>query len=275
MPHVSGPRRPPAKVLPPDALGLRALASLITGVVVICALYFGRAVLIPIILAILLSFLLAPFVDMLRRVRFGQVPSVIVAVVIALTVLTGVGALIGAQVEVAQLADDLPKYQVAIERKIDTVQTLTVGRADQFLGCVSNALKRLSPAREQEQRKDEGNQSSSPIDQPMPVEVHEPLPSPLELAQRFLSPVISPLETTGIVLVVAIFILLQREDLRDRLIACSARAICIAPPRRWTKPRAACRAISSRNWASTSAWASSFRSGSRSSACRARCCSAW
>jgi len=59
---------------------LRALTSLITGVVVICALYFGRAVLIPIILAVLLSFLVAPFVDLLRRLKFGQVPSVIVAV---------------------------------------------------------------------------------------------------------------------------------------------------------------------------------------------------
>jgi predicted PurR-regulated permease PerM len=216
MPQAPGPRRPPAKVLPPDAPGLRALASLVTGVIVICALYFGRAVMIPIILAILLSFLLAPFVDMLRRLRLGQVPSVIVAVALALTVLTGVGALIGAQV--AQLAGDLPKYQVAIERKIDTVQNLTVGRADEFLGRASSALKRLSPAREQEPRKDENSPSSSPIDQPMPVEVHEPSPSPLELAQRFLSPVISPLETTGIVLVVAIFILLQREDLRDRLI---------------------------------------------------------
>jgi predicted PurR-regulated permease PerM len=216
MPPIPTPRRPAAKVLPPEAPGVRALASLVTGVVVICALYFGRAVMIPIILAILLSFLLAPFVDVLRRLRLGQVPSVIVAVVLALTVLTGVGALIGAQV--AQLAGDLPKYQAAIERKIDTVQNVTVGRADIFLGRASNALKRLSPAREQEPHKDEGSQSSSPIDQPMPVEVHQPTPTPLELAQRFLSPVISPLETTGIVLVVAVFILLQREDLRDRLI---------------------------------------------------------
>jgi predicted PurR-regulated permease PerM len=216
MPQAPGPRRPAAKVLPPEAPGLRALASLVTGVIVICALYFGRAVMIPIILAILLSFLLAPFVDMLRRLRLGQVPSVIVAVVLALSILTAVGALIGAQV--AQLASDLPKYQVAIERKIDTVQRVTVGRADEYLGRASSALKRLSPAREQEPRKDDNNPQSSPIDQPMPVEVHEPAPSPLELAQRFLSPVISPLETTGIVLVVAVFILLQREDLRDRLI---------------------------------------------------------
>ncbi|SAL75376.1 AI-2 transport protein TqsA [Caballeronia peredens] len=215
MPQAPGPRRPPAKILPPEAPGVRALASLVTGVIIICALYFGRAVMIPIILAILLSFLLAPFVDLLRRLRLGQVPSVIVAVVIALSVLTAVGALIGAQV--AQLAGDLPKYQVAVERKIDSVQRLTVGRADEFLGRASHALKRLSPAREQEP-KNEDNPAASPIDQPMPVEVHEPSPSPLELAQRFLSPVISPLETTGIVLVVAVFILLQREDLRDRLI---------------------------------------------------------
>ncbi|WP_248322830.1 AI-2E family transporter [Caballeronia sp. Sq4a] len=216
MPPLPGPRRPPAKILPPDAPGLRALASLVAVVVVICALYFGRAVMIPIILAILLSFLLAPFVDFLRRLRFGQVPSVIVAVVVALSVLTAVGALIGAQV--AQLASDLPKYQVAVERKVDSVQRMTVGRADAFLGRASRALKRLSPAREQEPHANEDNPAASPIDQPMPVEVHEPAPSPLELAQRFLSPVISPLETTGIVLVVAVFILLQREDLRDRLI---------------------------------------------------------
>ena len=96
MPQAPAPRRPPAKILPPEAPGVRALASLVTGVVIICALYFGRAVMIPIILAILLSFLLAPFVDVLRRLRFGQVPSVIVAVVVALSVLTAVGALIGA-----------------------------------------------------------------------------------------------------------------------------------------------------------------------------------
>ena len=216
MPPPPGPRRPPAKVLPPDAPSVRALTSLVTGVVVICALYFGRAVMIPIILAVLLSFLLAPFVDFLRRFRFGQVPSVIVAVLVALSVLTAVGALIGAQV--AQLAGDLPKYQVAVERKIESVQKVTVGRADAMLGKASRALKRLSPAREQEANKNENDQAASPIDQPMPVEVHEPSPSPLQLAQRFLSPVISPLETTGIVLVVAIFILLQREDLRDRLI---------------------------------------------------------
>ena len=53
---------------------------------------------------------------------------------------------------------------------------------------------------------------------PVPVEVRQPDASPLDLAERILAPVLHPLATTGIVLVVAIFVLLQREDLRDRLI---------------------------------------------------------
>src|SRR5258708_4152480 len=69
------PRRPSTAVLPPEGPGLRALTSLITGVVVICVLYFGRAVLIPIILAVLLSFLVAPFVDLLRPLKFVHRPG--------------------------------------------------------------------------------------------------------------------------------------------------------------------------------------------------------
>ncbi len=106
------PRRQVPQVLPPEMPGMRTLTSLIAGVVVICALYFGRAVLIPIILAVLLSFLVAPIVDFLRRLRLGQVPSVILAVLVALSVLTAAGVLIGAQV--AQLASDLPQYQFTV-----------------------------------------------------------------------------------------------------------------------------------------------------------------
>jgi predicted PurR-regulated permease PerM len=206
---------PGGKHPPPDASSLRALVSLTSGVVVIGALYFGRAVLIPITLAVLLSFLLAPFVDQLRRLRIGQLPSVLIAVLLTLSCLTAVGTLIGAQI--AQLAGDLPRYEVAIERKVDRVEQEAIGRADAFLHRMSNALKRVAPFGEEPALKNV--ETAGPAgNAPMPVEVHEPSPSPFQLAERFLSPVISPLETAGIMLVVAIFVLLQREDLRDRLI---------------------------------------------------------
>jgi predicted PurR-regulated permease PerM len=210
------PSHPPPgrQELGPAAQSLRALNSLASGVLVIAALYMGRGVLIPITLAVLLSFIVAPLVGLLRRVHFGQWPSVIVAVLFALSVLSAVGALIGAQV--AQLAKDLPQYQWTVEHKIRVLQENTLGRADTVLASASNALKRFAPPLGDAHRMNNPLSASGAV--PMPVEVQEPAPSPVQLAQRYLSPVVSPLETAGIVLVVAIFILLERELLRDRMI---------------------------------------------------------
>ncbi len=214
MDGVPKPPRPPAQVAPAEAPGIRALTTLITVVVVVCALYFGRTVLIPITLAILLSFLLAPLADWLRALRLGRIPSVIAAVVFALLVVLAVGGLIG--VQVAQLATSLPRYQATIEDKINTVQEKTLGRADDLLTRASHALKESG-------QRVQDNSTPKPTDgdtdvRPLPVEVHEPSASPLALAQRYLSPVINPIATAGIVLVVAIFVLIQRGDLRDRMI---------------------------------------------------------
>lgn len=213
-PHSSPRPSPGRPELAPAVQSLRALNSLASGVVVIAALYVGRGVLIPITLAVLLSFIVVPLVGLLRRFHFGQLPSVIVAVLFALSVLSAVGVLIGAQM--AQLAEDLPQYQWTVEHKIRVAQEATLGRADTLLASVSNALKRFTPPPGDSHRKD--NPVSANSGTPMPVEVHEPTPSPIELAQRYLSPVVSPLETAGIVIVVAIFILLERERLRDRMI---------------------------------------------------------
>jgi predicted PurR-regulated permease PerM len=206
--------RPPAQVAPAEAPGIRMLTTLITGVVIVCALYFGRTVLIPITLAILLSFLLAPLADWLRLLRIGRITSVIAAVLVALLVVLGVGGLIG--VQIAQLASSLPRYQATIEDKINTVQEKTLGRADSLLTRASHALKESGQHAQDNAAAQPGNPDADV--RPLPVEVHEPSASPLDLAQRFLSPVVNPLATAGIVLVVAVFILLQRGDLRDRMI---------------------------------------------------------
>lgn len=215
MNGVPKPPRPPAQVAPAEAPGIRLLTTLITVVIVVCALYFGRTVLIPITLAILLSFLLAPLADWLRILRIGRIPSVIAAVVFALLVVLGVGGLIG--VQVAQLASSLPRYQATIEDKINTVQQKTLGRADDLLTRAAHALKESGQRVQQDNATPQANDTDSDV-RPLPVEVHEPSASPFELAQRYLSPIVNPIATSGIVLVVAIFILIQRGDLRDRLI---------------------------------------------------------
>jgi predicted PurR-regulated permease PerM len=189
--------------------------TLATGAVVLAALYFGRDVLLPIVIAVLLAFVLAPFVDLLRRLRLGRSPSVVIATLIALGVILSLGAVIGTQV--ASLATDLPRYQVTIRDKLMALRSGTLGRASEVvkdLGReIGKATEEPAPAAT---RPDAA--ARPPEQKPLPVEVREAAPTPLELAQRVLVPILHPLATTGIVFVILIFILLQREDLRDRMI---------------------------------------------------------
>ena len=90
--------RRPAQVPPAETPGLRGLLTVVVAVVVVAALYLARSMLIPITLALLLSFLLAPLVNLLRRVHLGRIPSVLLAVLLALAVILALGGLIGTQV---------------------------------------------------------------------------------------------------------------------------------------------------------------------------------
>jgi len=83
--------RPAFHITPAETPSLRSLLTIAVSVVVVAGLYFGRSVLIPITLAMLLSFLLAPLVNLLRRMHLGRVPSVLLAVLLALTVILALG----------------------------------------------------------------------------------------------------------------------------------------------------------------------------------------
>jgi predicted PurR-regulated permease PerM len=192
--------------------------TLAVGVVVLAALYIGQDVFLPVVLAILLAFVLAPFVDLMRRWHFGRVPAVIVAVLFALSVIAAVGTVIGYQV--AGLATDLPRYQTTIREKVGSLRAGTIGRLPSLLRELNTAVKE-APKEENPQASPSPAAAPAPPAAepgPLPVEVHEREPTPLEIARSIAAPLLHPLTTTGIVFVVLIFILLQREDLRDRMI---------------------------------------------------------
>ncbi|MGN7124463.1 AI-2E family transporter [Methylorubrum thiocyanatum] len=207
--------RQPAQVPPPVTPGLRGLLTLAVGVVVIAALYYGREVFIPLVLAILLSFVLAPVVSFLRRIHLGRVPSVIIAVLLALGIILGIGAVLGTQV--ASLATDLPRYQTTVQQKLSGLQEGLLGRANALLQRINHQVHDAS-----QKASAAGTTAASPAGGPTPqaqlVRVQEPDPSPLTLAHNILGPIVEPLTTVGIVLVVVVFLLMQREDLRNRLI---------------------------------------------------------
>jgi predicted PurR-regulated permease PerM len=211
--NVPASRISPAHVRPPRAPDASSLLSLAVGVVVVAALYLGRDVLVPIMLAVLLAFVLAPLVRLLMRLKFGQAPSVLLAVVMALGVIGTLTAVVGLQL--THLAANAPQYAEAIHNKVETARNLSVARLPQNLQRISEQFSDASaPAA---RSKPSASNSVSPV-KPLPVVVQEPPTAPLAAAWRLLAPFLGPLETTLIVLVVAIFILLQRQDLRDRLI---------------------------------------------------------
>lgn len=207
------PRTP--AVAPVETPSVPGLTMLAVGVVVVAALYFGREVLVPITLAVLLTFVLAPLVNGLRRLHLPRVPATILAVLLAFGVILAIIGALGTQL--AQLGQDLPRYQATIHAKVNTVRDLTVGRLGGVLRDVGKEFQGGDrPAAGQPSAAPASPQSSEP--KPTPVEIREPTPTPLDLAERLLSPIVGPLTTAGIIVIVTIFILMQREDLRDRLI---------------------------------------------------------
>ena len=201
-----------AQVAPAETPSLRSLTTLAGSVVIVAALYFGREVLIPITLAILLSFVLAPLADLLRR-AIGRIPAVILSVLIAVTIFLALAGVMGMQV--AELANDIPRYQTTIRQKVDTLRRFTTEPLSGLIGTVGREVQKAGKdAAEQATPAAPGDRNTAPL----PVEVRQPNPSPLEVAERIISPVLNPLATTAIILIVAVFILLQQEDLRDRLI---------------------------------------------------------
>jgi predicted PurR-regulated permease PerM len=200
---------------------LSAVATAILAVIIVSMLYFGRDIFVPVALAILLSFVLAPLVGLLQRISVPRGLAVVSVVILAFSLIFALGSLLATQL--TQLAGDLPRYQSTISEKIQSVRDTKAGRST--LERASDMLKDLS--KELDKPKDAssarvpgsvlGPKVSGPP-APVPVEVRQPDPGALESLRTLISPLVHPLATTFIIIIFVIFILLQREDLRNRLI---------------------------------------------------------
>jgi predicted PurR-regulated permease PerM len=196
-----------------------AFANFVILTIVVAALYFTRDILVPIALAVLLSFLLAPLVRFLHRWRLPRWLAVMCTVAGALAIALSLATMV--MIEVNQLDSDLPRYQVTLATKVHNLRD-AVGSA----GLLKNATRviknldkelstqqdRIAPPAKEAPSQDRGKNS------PIPVEVHQPDPSASEALVAMLKPLAAPFTTTGIVVIFLTFFLFQREDLRSRFI---------------------------------------------------------
>src|SRR4051812_32227654 len=202
------------------------LTNMAVAALIIAALYFGREIFVPFALAVLLSFVMAPFVMRLRSWRIPRTISVLVVVFIGFSIIFSLGGLMVSQA--TRLATKLPGYQQTLSDKIESLRGL-MGGGSGTLEQASTVLKELKTElqnRDGAGRPTDGELTRQPSDKPIPipVEVRQPDPGALSTFGAIIQPLISPLTTTGIVVIFVVFVLLQREDLRNRLVRLAGSA---------------------------------------------------
>jgi predicted PurR-regulated permease PerM len=171
-PSVAGGTDVPAAAKPLSGLGTLAVCG-----AVIVALFLGRDILVPLALALLLSFVLAPGVTWLRRWHIGRVTSVLIMVALAFLAIFSLGALIGGQIN--NLGRNLPQYESEIRSKIRSVQETATGS-----GIVERASRILHDLRDgirkpRAEALPSGSGTTADAEpEPIPVRIQQPDPQP-------------------------------------------------------------------------------------------------
>ena len=207
---------PPSPAGSPDDGGyaqpdiLRIAAGLLSAAIVVAALYLGRDVLLPLAVAFLISFALYPVVSRLGKLGVTRILSVIVVMTMVIAFLGAMGLLLATQVR--SLSEELPTYRSTIHSKLVGLRQQMEGP-----GIVRQALDAIGNGKEEKEEKPQPGPSAN-AEATQRIEVVQPPQSPFRTALEWLVPALEPLATAGIVFVFVFLALLDRSDLRDRLL---------------------------------------------------------
>ncbi len=189
----------------PMSAGLRALFALAGIVLLVAALYFARSVLVPVALALLLTFLMSPLVDRLQRLRLGHTLPVVIVLLASLGAVSGIGWLVMRQVAV--IAEHAPEQKQKILAKIEQ---LRAGSQGSFIGRILHEVEDLKTEVAAGKASDGSHGSTDAAPVAVKLESHSLLDATPVLLEV--------LAHAGFVVLLASFMLLNRRELRDRLI---------------------------------------------------------
>lgn len=193
----------------------RRFYAFATFVLAVAVLRVAQAVFMPIALSVLFAFFLTPLVVRLMRARMPRTLAITTAVTLGLAIVGSVGWFVTAQA--LSLAEQLPNYEQNIHRKIEAIKQPTVpGSLARTSGMVEKLRDEIqAPDANQPETK---KRLSHPEQEVVPVEVRAPKTTAFSVAKQVMGPILAPLGVAGIVIVLVVMILFQREDLRDRFI---------------------------------------------------------
>jgi predicted PurR-regulated permease PerM len=188
-------------------------------VLAIAALYLGRRVFIPLALAVIFSFLLTPFVSLLERIRFGRVPAVIVVLIVSLA-LAGAFSY-GVAVQLVEIMVEFPDYKANLDTKIESLHPAKDGNLSRATATMHELNKELAAVPEaitSNNTQDKQKGAGHPLRPIVPVQIAAPPTNLYQDLRDLLGPLAAPIETAAIVVIFTLFMMVKREDLRNRAI---------------------------------------------------------
>lgn len=189
---------------------MATIANVLLSAFIIATLYLGREILVPLSLAALLTFILAPLASWLER-GIGRIASVLLVTLLLMAAAVGAGWVLSSQA--MDLAEKLPDYKVNIRTKLRSLHMQEGGKMKEISETLDELKKEIPKEAGLGQEGDPADNSPA-----LPVQVVEKKTGAVEAVQLVVMPVLGPLGTTGLVMLLLIFMLLQREDLRNRII---------------------------------------------------------
>ena len=205
-----------------DTSPWQRFASLATIVLVVAVLYVAQDLILPFALAALVTFMLAPIVQWLQRLRLPRVMAVVTSVLIALGAVLALGLTLVAQLD--QLSDSLPQYRETIREKLATLGGTVADIERDLHDAMPDALDVISPGASPDAPLGLDGAAASlglgkrPATPPVPVTVVD-RPGLFEQIGAIAGPVLGPLGNVAVVFVLVLFMLMYLEDLRDRMVS--------------------------------------------------------
>jgi predicted PurR-regulated permease PerM len=204
---------------------------LILFALVLLGLYFAREVLIPLAMAVTLNFLLAPAVIFFERLRLRRVSAVVLVVFMASIVVGAMGFVVARQL--IGVVNELPNYRNNIASKLGALHKPSSGALSHTITSIQEIGETLSgdqaapggqpsdssdKTRGERHLRESARQQPDTTARPTPVLVVTPPESSGRYLSELLMPIVKPLGTLGMVVIFTIYMLLKREDLRNRLL---------------------------------------------------------
>jgi predicted PurR-regulated permease PerM len=206
---------PRASIPTKEVTAVSRLLTLVGIVVVVAGLYFGRELLVPLALAVVFGFVLTPLVELVEKCRLGRAPSALLVLVMALAFSVAVGW--GVTKQVIEVTARLPDYKSNLHNKIEALRAPASGGLGKATATVNDLSKELSAASESAGTSNLGKNGQKGKE-PIPVQVSAPPRTSQEYLRDVVGPLTGVVETAGIAVIFTLFILMKREDLRNRLL---------------------------------------------------------